>query len=57
MSTKSTRTKVRVMDPQCGESVDPETATRLNWEGKTYFFCSEECKAQFEIDPPGDAGF
>jgi Cu+-exporting ATPase len=57
MSTKSPKIKVRVMDPQCGRSVDPEKAIRLSWEGKTYFFCSKECKAKFEIDPPGDAGF
>jgi YHS domain-containing protein len=57
MSAKSTRIEVRVMDPQCGRSVDPEKAIRLSWEGKTYFFCSKECKARFEIDPPGDAGF
>jgi len=57
MSPKSTRIEGRVMDPQCGKSVDPEKAIRLSWEGATYFFCSEECKAKFEIDPPGDAGF
>ncbi len=57
MPTKSTKIEVRVMDPQCGKSVDPEKAIRLRWEGKTYFFCSKECKAKFEIDPPGDAGF
>lgn len=57
MSTKSRTTEIRAMDPQCGKSVDPEKAVRLNWEGKTYYFCSEECKARFELDPPGDAGF
>ena len=51
------RIQVRPMDPQCGKSVDPESAIRLTWEGKTYFFCSETCKAQFEVDPPGDASF
>ena len=57
MSTKRKTIGVRAMDPQCGRSVDPETAIRLTWEGKTYFFCSEECKARFDMDPPGDAGF
>jgi YHS domain-containing protein len=57
MTTKTRRIEIRAMDPQCGKSVDPEKAIRLSWEGKSYFFCSEECKAQFEIDPPGDVGF
>jgi len=57
MPAKSTKIEVRVMDPQCGKAVDPQKAIRLSWEGKTYFFCSKECKAKFEIDPPGDAGF
>jgi Cu+-exporting ATPase len=57
MVTKTTKIEVRAMDPQCGKSVDPEKAILLSWEGKTYFFCSTECKAKFEIDPPGDAGF
>jgi YHS domain-containing protein len=57
MATKTKKSEVRVMDPQCGKPVDPDKAIRLSWEGKTYFFCSESCKAKFEIDPPGDAGF
>jgi len=57
MSTKLRKKETQVMDPQCGKSVDPEEALMLKWEGKTYFFCSEKCKAQFEADPPGDAGF
>lgn len=57
MSTQTRRNEIRAMDPQCGKSVDPVKAVRMTWEGKTYYFCSPECKAQFEIDPPGDAGF
>jgi P-type Cu+ transporter len=57
MPTKLRNKENPVMDPQCGKSVDPKTAIRLRWEGKTYFFCSENCKARFEVDPPGDAGF
>ena len=57
MSTKLKPTENRAMDPECGKSVDPEKAIPLRWEGKTYYFCSEKCKAQFEKDPPGDAGF
>ena len=57
MATKTRRIEVRAMDPQCGKSVDPKKAIPLRWEGKTYYFCSEWCKARFEVDPPGDAGF
>lgn len=57
MGTKTKDTEVRAMDPQCGKSVDPDTAIRLSWEGKTYFFCSQECRTKFEVDPPGVAGF
>lgn len=44
-------------DPFCGKSVDPGKATKLIWEMKAYFFCSENCKRRFQLDPPGDAGF
>src|SRR6185503_11153403 len=57
MSTRSRRVEIRAMDPECGKAVDPENSIQLRWEGKTYYFCSEACKAQFEMDPPGDAGF
>jgi YHS domain-containing protein len=57
MSTKLRKKETIAMDPQCGKPVDAAKAVRLTWEGKTYFFCSEECKKRFEIDPPGDAGF
>ena len=45
------------MDPFCGRMVDPAKATSLSWEGKTYFFCSEDCRRKFEREPPGDASF
>jgi len=57
MPTKLRRKETAVRDPQCGKTVDPENALKLDWEGKTYFFCSEECRKNFDLDPPGDAGF
>lgn len=51
------RKKSEVMDPQCGKAIDPDHALKLSWEGKTYFFCCEDCRRRFEADPPGDAGF
>jgi uncharacterized protein len=47
------------MDPVCGMTVDPETATyRSEFNGKTHLFCSAGCKAAFDKDPEqftGDA--
>jgi YHS domain-containing protein len=44
-------------DPSCGRPVAPGKAVKLTWEGKTYLFCSDECRRRFEADPPGDATF
>jgi Cu+-exporting ATPase len=39
-------------DPVCGMSVDPEDAAATSQsQGKTYYFCSEECKETFEENP------
>ena len=38
-------------DPVCGLYVDPKTAPRSDFEGKTYYFCSPEDKAKFDKDP------
>lgn len=41
-----------VKDPVCGMSVDPASAKhRSSYNGQTYFFCSETCRAKFERDP------
>ncbi|MDI4656849.1 MULTISPECIES: heavy metal translocating P-type ATPase [Xanthobacter] len=40
------------MDPVCGMQVSPTTAQhRADHRGKTYFFCSAECHAKFEVNP------
>ena len=40
------------VDPVCGMTVDPETSTgRSEHSGKTYFFCSAGCKAEFDKNP------
>jgi len=36
-----------VRDPECGMFVDPKTSTKQNLNGKTYYFCSEVCRANF----------
>ena len=43
-------------DPVCGMDVDPARATtaRLTsiYKGRTYYFCSDQCKKSFEADSP-----
>ena len=38
-------------DPVCGMRVDRSKARRAVHAGRTWFFCSEHCRAQFETDP------
>ena len=39
-------------DPVCGMSVDEKSAAaQTSYRGKTYYFCSKECKASFDADP------
>ena len=42
-------------DPVCFADVDERDATRngliSQQEGKSYYFCSDDCKEQFEQDP------
>ncbi len=39
-------------DPVCGMEVDPKTATaKSNYQGKTYYFCSDEDKKAFDKEP------
>ena len=40
-----------VKDPVCKMDVDPAKALKVERDGKTYYFCSEYCKEQFEKDP------
>lgn len=35
------------IDPICGMSVNTETAIKQKIDGKTYYFCSEHCRAKF----------
>jgi len=40
-------------DPVCGMEVDEAEAAvaRSEYQGQTYYFCSESCKAEFDKDP------
>lgn len=39
------------VDPVCGLKVDPATAPRATYEGRTYYFCSEQHRDLFLKDP------
>lgn len=44
-------------DPVCGMKVDEEKAKyTFSYQGKTYYFCSEDCRKAFELDPRKYAG-
>lgn len=45
-------TDARARDPVCGMDVDP-TFVKLvsHYKGKGYYFCAENCQAEFEQDP------
>jgi YHS domain-containing protein len=38
-------------DPVCGMKVDRATARQLEHDGRTYYFCSDHCRAAFEAQP------
>jgi YHS domain-containing protein len=40
------------IDPVCGMEVDPKMATNMsNYQGKTYYFCTEDDKRAFDKEP------
>jgi Cu+-exporting ATPase len=42
----------KVTDPVCGMSIDPSTAAATrDYNGQTYYFCSNGCAESFEKDP------
>jgi len=36
-----------VQDPVCGVYCPKRDALSLNWQGKTYYFCSDKCRQEF----------
>ncbi len=43
---------MKVEDPVCRmKFVMDRAAAKVEYEGKTYYFCSEGCRAEFEADP------
>ena len=43
-------------DPVCGMTVKEEQGLKLDYQGQTFYFCSEFCKNQFEKDSERHAG-
>ena len=42
----------RAIDPVCGMAVDTDTAVaKAQYQGRPYYFCSEQCAATFRGDP------
>jgi P-type Cu+ transporter len=40
-----------VMDPVCGMDVDETSSHRVSFHRRTYYFCSHECRVEFEESP------
>jgi Cu+-exporting ATPase len=41
-----------VKDPVCQKDIDPsEAAAKVEYRGKTYYFCSTACHKAFKADP------
>lgn len=39
-------------DPVCGMMVDEKKAAgKSEYQGKTYYFCSDQCMRRFQSDP------
>ncbi|HJT70797.1 MAG TPA: YHS domain-containing protein [Terriglobales bacterium] len=54
MASETTATEI---DPVCGMAVSPDRAAGSSvYGGKTYYFCSSECKTKFDQSPSQFAG-
>lgn len=43
---------MKVTDPVCGMRIEPSNAAaESNYQGQTYYFCSQECKSKFDKEP------
>jgi YHS domain-containing protein len=51
MATDEMKATGKVVDPVCGMEVDSGKAPSVTYNGKTYYFCSEDDKAKFEKNP------
>jgi Cu+-exporting ATPase len=43
---------MKVTDPVCGMQIQVEKAVaKVEYQGKTYYFCTEACRDQFQKNP------
>lgn len=43
----------KVKDPVCGMTIEPQDAVGTSdYQGRTYYFCSLDCKSEFDANPP-----
>jgi Cu+-exporting ATPase len=47
--------KSMTKDPICGMTVDEATSLHVERDGKTFYFCSENCRQKFLSTPAGTA--
>ena len=45
--------KAVTKDPICGMTVDEATALHAEREGKTFYFCGDQCQKKFLSTPAG----
>lgn len=51
------KSEEKVKDPVCGmEKAKSEFKFTSQYKGKTYYFCSQNCKEMFDGEPRGYAG-
>ncbi len=47
----------QVKDPVCGMMIDENDAvTTSDYKGRLYYFCSDDCKVEFDENPEEYAG-
>jgi YHS domain-containing protein len=55
LNTNSVTGGIMTTDPVCGTRIDEKKnpGVEAQFAGRKYFFCSEECREEFEADPGG----
>ncbi len=51
MTMKDSKTATK--DPICGMTVDEASAPHAERDGKTYYFCCDQCRQKFLSTPAG----
>ena len=49
--TEDTGEQMAMVDPVCGMKVTEDSEWTAEYEGETYYFCSEQCRDTFNEDP------